>query len=335
MEYLLPEIHIIKGKYCRKDFNALNFFKNKNVFAGDQDKIKDEVSNPLLENHKQLDSDIVNQAEIMLDNFSDDDIVVNKKIRTPKTLVGKLCFQNNVRIFNVFDVEEIIDGKLRELEEAQTLENTFNMMNFLFFSHIDEEEGSYNNLKRLREIAAQNFYMMLINWRMQGMTTKNMITQIVGYWNTLTGYEAEYVYVGKWGDTTRGPNSHREYWTNISNKTQSEKINLAIVRLKEEYDFIDNEIIKYIEILNTLGLIDNELYLKIKYGTSNNEKIALLNCGISNTLSNILFEKYKNLYNIDASSNVVTFDKSLINIMRENDENGILISEILLNSPTE
>ena len=335
LEYLLPEIHIIKGKYCRKDFNALNFFKNKNVFAGDQDKIKDEVSNPLLENHKQLDSDIVNQAEIMLDNFSDDDIVVNKKIRTPKTLVGKLCFQNNVRIFNIFDVEEIIDGKLRELEEAQTLENIFSMMNFLFFSHIDEEEGSYNNLKRLQEKDAQNFYMMLINWRMQGMTIKNMITQIVGYWNTLTGYEAEHVYVGKWGDTTRGPNSRREYWTNISSKTQSEKINLAMVRLKDEYDFIDNEIIKYIEILNTLGLIDNELYLKIKYGTSDNEKIALLNCGISNTLSSILFEKYKNLYNIDASSNVVTFDNSLINTMRENGENGILISEILLNSPTE
>lgn len=335
LEYLLPEIHIIKGKYCRKDFNALNFFKNKNIFAGDQDKIRDEVSNPLLENHKQLNSDIVNQAEVMLDNFSDDDIVINKKIRTPKTLVGKLCFQNNVRIFNVFDVEETIDRKLRGLEEAQTLENIFSMMNFLFFSHIDEEEGAYNNLKRLREISARNFYMMLINWRMQGMTTKNMITQIVGYWNTLTGYEAEHVYVGKWGDTTRGPNSHREYWTNISSKTQSEKINLAIVRLKEEYDFIDNEIIKYIEILNTLGLLDNELYLKIKYGTSDNEKIALLNCGISNTLSSILFEKYKDLYNIDASSNVVTFDNSLINTMRENGENGILISEILLNSPTE
>ncbi|EGV00778.1 type III restriction enzyme, res subunit [Streptococcus oralis SK313] len=27
LEYLLPEIHIIKGKYCRKDFNALNFLK--------------------------------------------------------------------------------------------------------------------------------------------------------------------------------------------------------------------------------------------------------------------------------------------------------------------
>lgn len=334
LEYLLPEIHIIKGKYCRKDFNALNFFKNKNVFAGDQDKIKDEVSNPLLENHKQLDSDIVNQAEIMLDNFSDDEIIVDKKIKTPKTFVGRLCFQNNVRIFNIFDVEEVINGKLEGLEKTQTLENIFNIMNFLFFIHINEE-GADNNLKRLQKKDAQNFYMMLINWRMQGMTIKSMITQIVNYWNTLTGDEADYVYVGKWGDKTRGLNSHREYWTNISNKTKSEKINLAIVRLKEEYDFIDNEIIKYIEILNTLGLIDNELYLKIKYGTSDNEKIALLNCGISNTLSSILFEKYKDLYNIDASSNVVTFDNSLINTMRENGENGILISEILLNSPTE
>lgn len=335
LEYLLPEIHIIKGKYCRKDFNALNFFKSKNVFAGDQDKIKDKVSNPLLENHRQLDSDIINQAEIMLDNFSDDEIIVDKKIRTPQTFVGRLCLQNNVRIFNVFDVEEIISIKLDGLEKAQTLENIFNIMNFLFFSHINEEEGEYNNLKRLREKSAQNFYMMLINWRMQGLTIKNMITQIVSYWNTLTGDEADYVYVGKWGDKTRGPNSHREYWTNISSKTQSEKINLAIVRLKEEYNFIDNEIIKYIEILNMLSLVDDQLYLKIKYGTSNSEKIALLNCGISNTLSSILFEKYKELYNVDISSNVVTFDNSLINIMKKNDENGILISEILLNSPTK
>lgn len=335
LEYLLPEIHLVKGKYCRKDFNALNFFKNKNVFIGDQDKIRDEVSNPLLKNHKQLDSDNINQAEIMLDNFSEDKIIIDKQIRGPKTLVGKLCFRNNVRIFNIFDIEETIDKKLKGLEQAQTLENIFNMMNFLFFSHIDEEEGTYNNLKRLREISAQKFYMMLINWRMQGMTTKNMITQIVGYWNTLTGYESEYVYVGKWGDTTRGSTSHREYWTNISNKTQSEKINLAIVRLKEEYDFIDNEIIKYIEILNMLRLIDEELYLKIKYGTSNKEKIALLNCGISNTLSGILFEKYRNLYHVDALSNMVSFDNSLIDIMKVNAENGILISEITLNSPSK
>lgn len=70
------------------------------------------------------------------------------------------------------------------------------------------------------------------------------------------------------------------------------KINLAIVRLKDEYDFIDNEIIKYIETIKALNLLEEALYFKIKYGTDNKEKIALLNCGISNTLSNLL---YKNI----------------------------------------
>lgn len=79
LQYLLPEIHIVKGKYCRENFNVLNFFKNRNVLVGDEDKIRDEVLNPLLEYHQKLDSDVVTQAEIMLDNFSDDKIIVDKK----------------------------------------------------------------------------------------------------------------------------------------------------------------------------------------------------------------------------------------------------------------
>ena len=94
--------------------------------------------------------------------------------------------------------------------------------------------------------------------------------------------ESSIVYVGNWGDTTRG--GYQALWTDISQKNNYEKINLAIVRLKEEFDFIDNEIIKYIEILASLGLIEESLYLKIKYGTDNKEKIALLNCGISSPL---------------------------------------------------
>lgn len=39
-----------------------------------------------------------------------------------------------------------------------------------------------------------------------------------------------------------------KYWTDITEKDEYEKVNLAIVRLKEEYDFIDNELVKYIII---------------------------------------------------------------------------------------
>ena len=168
---------------------------------------------------------------------------------------------------------------------------------------------------------------------MSGKTLKEMITQIVAYWNRLNKQQSKFVYVGNWGDKTRGTNSHQKYWTDIGEKSNQEKVNLAIVRLKEEFDFIDNEIIKYIEILYSLELIEEKLYLKLKYGTSNKDKIALLNCGISNTLTNILFDKYKEFYEVNTLNNEVSFKKKLIETMESNGENGILISELSINLP--
>lgn len=162
-----------------------------------------------------------------------------------------------------------------------------------------------------------------------GLTMKEMINKIVGYWDSLKDEQAKFVFVGKWGDKTRS--GHKKLWTDITEKTNVEKINLAIVRLKEEYDFIDNEIIKYVEILNSLTLIDEKLYLKIKYGTDNKEKIAILNCGISNILSNLLHKKYNDYYTVYTDQNVVIFSNNLISKMEENKENGILISEVKIN----
>ena len=156
-----------------------------------------------------------------------------------------------------------------------------------------------------------------------------MITHIVNYWKTLRG-EDKIVYVGKWGDLARG--GYMNLWTNIEKKSYYEKVNLAIVRLKEEYDFIDNEIIKYIEILNSLALIENSLYLKIKYGTDDEEKIALLNCGISSILSNLLYDKYKDFFETDIKQSIISFKEGLIAEMIKNKENGVLITEVKMNS---
>ena len=163
-----------------------------------------------------------------------------------------------------------------------------------------------------------------------GFTMKVMTDEVVRYWNTLREEQSRIVYVGKWGDKTRG--GHREYWTDITEKDEYEKVNLAIVRLKEEYDFIDNEIVKYIEVLHSLELIEESLYLKIKYGTDDKTKIALLNCGISSFLSKLLQEKYSDMFEADISNSTVTFSKNLISEMLKNNENGILISEVKMNA---
>ena len=328
LKYLLPEIHIIKGGYCKKNFKVENFVKGRKILVEDYDKITDDVKNPLLVN-SDSDETKKKEAEDILENISHCDVITDNNSNKAKTKIGQLCFENNINIFDIFEIEEQIDKELENISKAQSIDTVFNTVDYLFFSKINDNQGEYNNLKRLREHEAQNFYKMLINWRIMGFTMKVMIDEVVGYWNTLRGEQSRTVYVGKWGDKTRG--GHREYWTDITEKDEYEKVNLAIVRLKEEYDFIDNEIIKYVEILHSLELIEESLYLKIKYGTDDIAKIALLNCGISSSLSKLLQEKYSNMFTADINNSSVIFSQNLISEMVKNNENGVLISEVKMN----
>ena len=329
LKYLLPEIHIVKGGYCRHNFKVENFVKGRKILVEDNDKIVDDIKNPLLVNS---DSDEAKKkmAEDILENISHSDAITVNNSSKAKTKVGQLCFENNINIFNILEIEKQIDNEIENVNIAQSIDTVFNIIDYLFFSKINDSNGEYNNLKRLREHEAQSFYKMLINWRIMGFTMKVMTDEVVGYWNTLREEQSRIVYVGKWGDKTRG--GHREYWTDIREKDEYEKVNLAIVRLKEEYDFIDNEIVKYIEVLYSLELIEESLYLKIKYGTDDKTKIALLNCGISSILSKLLQEKYSDMFEADIDNSTVTFSKNLISEMLKNSENGILISEVKMNA---
>ena len=329
LKYLLPEIHIVKGGYCRHNFKVENFVKGRKILVEDNDKIVDDIKNPLLVNS---DSDEAKKkmAEDILENISHSDAITVNNSSKAKTKVGQLCFENNINIFNILEIEKQIDNEIENVNIAQSIDTVFNIIDYLFFSKINDSNGEYNNLKRLREHEAQSFYKMLINWRIMGFTMKVMTDEVVGYWNTLREEQSRIVYVGKWGDKTRG--GHREYWTDITEKDEYEKVNLAIVRLKEEYDFIDNEIVKYIEVLYSLELIEESLYLKIKYGTDDKTKIALLNCGISSILSKLLQEKYSDMFEADIDNSTVTFSKNLISEMLKNSENGILISEVKMNA---
>ena len=328
LKYLLPEIHIVKGRYCRKDLNIDGFVKNRKILIEDADNLVDEVKNPLLSN-SDSDEEIKKKAEEILENISSYDVINNNDSIRAKTEVGKLCFENNINIFDILKEESKINEEIRSINRAKSIDRVFAIMDKLFFSKINTDKKNYNKLKRLREFEAQSFYKMLINWRIQGLTMDSMISNIVKYWNSLEGEKSEAVYVGKWGDKTRG--GHREYWTDISTKNEYEKINLAIVRLKEEYDFIDNEIIKYIETLYSLELVEESIYLKIKYGTDDKAKITLLNCGISGVLSNLLQKKYTNLFEVDVENSTVLFSNDLVYQMKKNNENGVLISEVKMN----
>lgn len=86
--------------------------------------------------------------------------------------------------------------------------------------------------------------------------------------------------------------SHRKSYTFMKNKNSNEKVNLAIVRIKEEEDFFSHTIFRFIDILNDLGVLGKDFYLLAKYGTTNKKIILLIKNGFSRTMSEMLIKDY-------------------------------------------
>ena len=103
------------------------------------------------------------------------------------------------------------------------------------------------------------------------------------------------------------------------------------MRIKEEQDFIDNTLMKYVEVLNDLQMIDSTLYLELKYGTSNPEEIVLIRNGISLSLAKLLLEKYSDIVSVDILNDKISFSSDLIGRMSDHGENQILIYEARAN----
>lgn len=103
---------------------------------------------------------------------------------------------------------------------------------------------------------------------------------------------------------------------------------MAIVRIKEEQDFMDNMLIKYVEVLHDLDLIENRFYSRIKYGTDDESAICLIKNGLSLSSATLLIKKYSDYLQINLLESTVTYDENIILKMNEREENEIQIYEV-------
>ena len=98
---------------------------------------------------------------------------------------------------------------------------------------------------------------------------------------------------------------------------------------KEEQDFIEFNLLKYIDILSELELINLTFYEQIKYGSSDKKIITLLKNGFSIELAKcITQENYINYISIDNQKDEIIISENIIKEMEINGENKILIFEI-------
>ncbi|WP_346859561.1 DEAD/DEAH box helicase [uncultured Draconibacterium sp.] len=330
LRLLEPEIFVIKSKYENKRANIETFIKTR---AKTEITILDEVNNLLLKDEDSLDESDKNELKKSLEyleniepnttDLSDVDYVQSE--------LAKLCFKNNVYDFDIKENESQLNDNLSNYEgtlfpKISDSNHLLDAINLIFFNEIEITD---NNIKRLQNSASRRFYSMILEWRSSSASYKEMIGSFMRYWSTLQGSNL-FVYIGeKWGEEKRNYTDIKPLYVDLRKKNNSQRINLAILKIKEEQDFVEFNLLKYIDILAELELIESDFYDKIKYGSSDKRIITLLKNGFSIELAKCITKpEYSNFISINPELDEITLQNQLITEMEIKGENKILLFEI-------
>lgn len=325
---LEPQIYLVFGNFFVQNANCESFLRK---VAKVGQNYKDTVDNVLLSEAKITadNEEKIRHASEFIENY-ENGVVENYQERYTSTVSGKACIMNGITEFDVFAHEVTIQQQVDEYQSRNLKISDSNTLleaiNELFIQHLPD--NGTESLKRLENKEARNFYSMMFEWRVKNKSYTEMISLFVGYWHKL--YEKNrnvMVYVGKWGDIKR-PGSNVTRYTKFVGKNRTQVVNLAIVRIKEEQDFIDNTLIKYVEVLHDIDLIEDGFYSQIKYGTDDERVICLIKNGLSLSSAMLLMKKYGDHLQIDVPASTVVYGENLIAEMMKAEENQIQIYEI-------
>lgn len=328
LKLLCPEIFIIDNPIMGKRRNLESFLKS----SLDIKEIKDDINNVLLEKCEINDKnkEIINNIVDYIEN-TEPGTIPNAVITLIQSEIGKLCYKHNVHDFNIKENEKTLIENYEKLDKNLQLNNTWDLLEtiyFLFFSNIKIEN---DNINRFNNEETRKFYAKFLEWRADGKALKEMISLFLHYWK-LKENEQPIVYVGqKWGEIKKDANAGiSPLHIDISKKTSQQRVNIAILRIKEEQDFVDNFLIKYVEVLNDLNLVCLNLYNAIKYGSTDPVKICLLKNGFSIELTECLTqEKYLPYLKLDIPNNeIIEINKNIKEFMLQEQENPILDFEL-------
>lgn len=326
LNLLEPRVYLLDDtKYSRKDLNPFKFYSSR-VKVGIS--IKDKVENPLLQNSKKVtnrDDEVQYLANIepglsILDE--------TKEYSYAKTEVGKLSFAYAIRDYDIISSEEVIQKRIDERRAVSGFikidnpDDLIGAIKSLFLEGVVSEDREIS--KRLFEFRLESYYSMFMGWFAEYNGYGYMISRLLYFWK-----DKRIVYVGKMGEIDKMGNPYAWFkkYARINTKTPNEKVNLAISVIKETQDYIDNCIVPYVDILNELEIIEDSLFNKIKYHTTDEKVILLIKYGLTFELSRILSTpEYGSLINI--SSERIEYDKDkIIAQMEVNDENEISVFE--------
>ena len=271
---------------------------------------KDEINNPTLKNYVTKNPDKIEERNKRLE----DELLYFANVNSSYDQIRR-----NIIVFGLGEFYKNTSELAFELEQKilhlRTEPDFFNE-HFLdklkkVLLDVDETYIIDYELKRLRNSAAIEYYKDFFNSRHLSLK-ENLVKQLSRI-NYIASSSSPQMYFGDSFGEVRHKSSQYEsgkpVYVDLSKKSNSERVTLALVKLKMEDDFVSYKLITLFHFLYTLGLLSEEEFFRIKYGTTNHDEIELIKYGFSLGI-------VKKLIN----------DKQVENIIR--DENNNLVANL-------
>ena len=283
---LVPKIHFINSnQYNRKKSNMTKKIEllRSRIFS-------DKIQNPTLES---FDIDKLKQeAQLIPLKIKLEEEFITEEPDNEFDRIKKYMIEAG--IYNYYDqgklIIEHILKTIEKIEQKAEKWKSFNMLDkiLILFLHNQEHNILDFEFKRLLNKEARNYYEMHISNSHQ-YTLKENINKMYDYFLQRKDLDEYEFYIGStYGEISKStepyPNSSNEVYIDLRAKNTKDLINLAIVKLKIEDDFISFKLNKFITMLYDFKLISEDEYNQYIYGTINIEKSKLRKIGLSSNL---------------------------------------------------
>jgi len=301
---LLPKVHLINNKnYSDGHNNKIRLLRSR-IFD-------DEVKNPTLEafDNSNLSASDQEKVNEILDNES-------RLLETPNTEEGKIKqYLIESGIINYYINPDAFIKSFLELSRNTSTENNENWNNMntiekVYSVFIESHDISDYEFGRLRNQPARNYYHnYVMNLRKESFNER--VTSHFKYFKEKSkdvNVQNRMLYVSQtYGEVSFENLSDGVFtnYVNLGEKSNEEIVNLAIVKLKMEDDFLSFKLNRFVVMLFDFDLITKEEYHLFIYGTTDETKIALTRSGLTislisklesdNQLDNVEFDEFNNL----------------------------------------
>lgn len=288
---LLPNIHFVNTvEYGRKNSKMCN--KIRKLRTG---RFLDEINNPLL-------------LEFDIDKFDTENEDDQKKKKLAEKVISEETF---ILAENTLTEIDKLKKKMLDLG-MNTIYNLNETLCELLLSRIAKKEYKIENnivfeiqeifvkdldfmivdaeFARLKNDAAISYYENFISISKKKSLKEN-IENIVSHFKVRRKSADSLMYMGdSYGETAYdGIGSHgKPVYVDLKQKSDTELVNLAIVKLKLENDFINYTMIKFFQLMLDYEIISKKYYNILVYGTNDETKLSLLKQGLTINIINKL-----------------------------------------------